>query len=160
MMSKHWKGLFIKDVLQITGKDDVFSVCWDVANKWVDEIPIKEGDTIGAGFEDYKVVGVELSKNLFNGKISTDIGVVVRVIKPDEAIKSMRGSYTPINDGCGIVGYYYVCPECKHETEFINCDSGCEKCGFSEPFVDPDRWYELKMSLNDSGVTPTPDSSG
>lgn len=59
----------------------------------------------------------------------------------------MRGIYLPFNDGCGIVGYFYKCPECQHVTAFTDCEKGCEKCGFSEEYVDADDWYDEQMNL-------------
>ncbi len=59
----------------------------------------------------------------------------------------MKGTYIPFNDGYGIIGYSYICPECKHETRFTDCDEGCEKCGFHEPYVDSDEWYAKEMNL-------------
>ena len=58
----------------------------------------------------------------------------------------MRGSYIPFNDGCGIVGYHYVCPECKHVTRFADCEDGCDDCAFSEAYVDPDDWHDAEMA--------------
>lgn len=58
----------------------------------------------------------------------------------------MLGSYLPFNDGFGIVGYGYECPKCGYTTQFTNCEEGCEKCNFSEPFVDPDDWYDDEMA--------------
>lgn len=65
----------------------------------------------------------------------------------------MRGAYIPFNDGCGIVGYGYLCPECGHETLFSDCDDGCESCDFSEPFEDPDEWYDevILFEYNEKG---------
>jgi hypothetical protein len=57
----------------------------------------------------------------------------------------MKGKYIPFNDGFGIVGYGYLCPKCEHETKFTDCEEGCEKCGFSEEYVDPDDWYEKQI---------------
>ena len=57
----------------------------------------------------------------------------------------MKGRYVPFNDGYGIVGFGYVCPECNHESEFTTCEEGCEECEFSEPYVDPDDWYVDQM---------------
>ena len=61
--------------------------------------------------------------------------------------ESMKGQYRPFNDGHGIVGYSYICPSCGHETMFANSEDGCEKCSFSEEYVDPDEWYEEQMRL-------------
>ena len=57
----------------------------------------------------------------------------------------MEGKYIPFNDGYGIVGFEYECPKCKHITLFVTCDVGCEECGFTEPYVDPDDWYEEQL---------------
>lgn len=59
--------------------------------------------------------------------------------------RAMRGSYLPFDDGCGIVGYSYECPECGVSNSFTDCETGCE-CGFSEPYVDPDDWYTEQMA--------------
>ena len=59
----------------------------------------------------------------------------------------MKGQYIPFNDGYGIVGYDYKCPQCGHETRFAFSDEGCEQCGFSEDYVDPDEWYDEQMKL-------------
>jgi len=59
----------------------------------------------------------------------------------------MKGLYSPFNDGYGIVGYHYLCPDCRHVSRFTNCEDGCEKCGFAEEYVDPDEWYEEQMKL-------------
>ena len=61
----------------------------------------------------------------------------------------MIGRYIPFNDGCGIVGYGYLCPECEWHTLFTACDVGCEKCGYFEPYVDPDEWYDELFSRKD-----------
>jgi len=58
----------------------------------------------------------------------------------------MKGQYSPFNDGFGIVGYGYVCPKCKHETLFTDCEQDCKNCGFSEKYEDPDDWYEGEMA--------------
>lgn len=50
----------------------------------------------------------------------------------------MKGDYIPIDDDYGTIGYYYQCPECGKRTPFVGCDEGCQYCGFSEPYVDPD----------------------
>jgi hypothetical protein len=50
----------------------------------------------------------------------------------------MEGKYIPFNDGFGIVGYHYECPKCEHVSQFTDCEQGCEKCGFKEPYEDPD----------------------
>jgi uncharacterized protein (DUF983 family) len=60
----------------------------------------------------------------------------------------MKGQYRPFNDGYGIVGYSYLCPQCGHETMFTNSKNGCEKCGFSEEYVDPDEWYEEHLKAH------------
>jgi len=57
----------------------------------------------------------------------------------------MRGSYIPFHDGYGIVGYNYRCPECDYITTLTDCETGCSKCGFSEPYVDPDEWFEEEI---------------
>ena len=57
----------------------------------------------------------------------------------------MEGQYEPFCDDCGIVGYSYVCPKCNHTTYFTDCEEGCSECGFSEPYEDPDDWYENKI---------------
>ncbi len=57
----------------------------------------------------------------------------------------MKGKYIPFNDGYGIVGYGYLCPECNHETKFTDCQEGCKECKFYEPYVDPDEWYEKEF---------------
>ena len=54
----------------------------------------------------------------------------------------MKGVYIPFNDGWGIVGYGYECPECEHLTQFTSCEEGCEKCGYSEEYVDPNEWHD------------------
>jgi len=54
----------------------------------------------------------------------------------------MKGKYIPFNDGHGIVGYGYECPECKHHSLFADCEQGCESCGFKEEYKDPDDWYD------------------
>lgn len=54
----------------------------------------------------------------------------------------MKGQYIPFNDGYGIVGYHYKCPKCDNVTKFTDCEDGCKKCGYSEPYKDPDDWYE------------------
>lgn len=54
----------------------------------------------------------------------------------------MNGKYIPFNDGYGIVGYHYECPRCSAITKFTDCEEGCEQCGYSEEYVDPDDWYE------------------
>lgn len=60
----------------------------------------------------------------------------------------MKGKYIPFNDGFGIVGWHYKCPKCSHITTFIvDCSEGCEKCGFEEPAVDPNDWYEKRSRL-------------
>ena len=59
----------------------------------------------------------------------------------------MKGLYIPFNDGYGIVGYHYKCPECKHETRFTDCEGGCDECGFTEKYVDPDDWYKEKYPI-------------
>ena len=59
----------------------------------------------------------------------------------------MCGSYTPFCDGYGIVGWHYNCPKCKHETRFSDSEQGCEDCGYSEDYVDPDEWYDYRVSL-------------
>jgi hypothetical protein len=58
----------------------------------------------------------------------------------------MEGIYLPLMYDFGIEGYTYKCPKCSHVNEFADCDEGCGKCGFSEPYVDPDDWYENEMS--------------
>ena len=50
----------------------------------------------------------------------------------------MEGKYIPVNDGFGIIGYHYECPKCGHISNFTDCEQGCEKCNFSEEYVDPD----------------------
>ena len=57
----------------------------------------------------------------------------------------MRGFYRPINDGMGFIGYSYICPECNHETMFVDCETGCEICLFSELYIDADEWYDEEM---------------
>ncbi len=52
----------------------------------------------------------------------------------------MKGRYIPFNDGYGIVGYSYECPECGKVSQFTDCDDGCEHCGFTEDYVDPEEW--------------------
>lgn len=54
----------------------------------------------------------------------------------------MEGKYIPFNDGFGIVGYNYQCPKCSYISTLTVCDDGCDKCGFLEPFEDPDDWFE------------------
>jgi uncharacterized protein (DUF983 family) len=54
----------------------------------------------------------------------------------------MKGKYIPFNDGFGIVGYGYECPECEHHSLFTDCEEGCKKCGFKEPYKDPDDWFD------------------
>ena len=61
----------------------------------------------------------------------------------------MKGRYVPFNDGCGIIGYSYVCPLCNYETRFTDCDEGCEKCGFTEAYVDADDWYDESIKRNE-----------
>ena len=56
----------------------------------------------------------------------------------------MKGEYIPVNDGWGIIGWNYKCPECNHITEFTDCEDGCEECGFSEEYVDPHDLFENK----------------
>ena len=58
----------------------------------------------------------------------------------------MKGKYIPINDGYGIIGFMYNCPMCNHTTPFTDCEEGCEKCDFSEPYVDPDDWYVEQLN--------------
>lgn len=57
----------------------------------------------------------------------------------------MRGSYIPFNDGWGIVGYGYECPECGHITGFTDCETGCERCNYTEDYTDPDDWYDEQI---------------
>ena len=52
----------------------------------------------------------------------------------------MKGEYLSFNDGYGIVGHHYKCPKCDHVTQFQDCEQGCEECGFSESYEDPDEW--------------------
>ena len=54
----------------------------------------------------------------------------------------MRGRYAPISDDTGIIGWMYLCPLCDHWTAFTTCEGGCCECGFTEPYVDPDDWYD------------------
>jgi hypothetical protein len=74
----------------------------------------------------------------------------------------MEGQYRPFNDGYGIVGYSYLCPQCDHETMFTKSDDGCEKCGFFEEYVDPGEWYEeqMKMSIKDRAWNVCKDEQG
>jgi hypothetical protein len=58
----------------------------------------------------------------------------------------MEGLYLPINDGEGIIGYAYVCPQCHSMTAFVSSDDGCGACEYHESHVDPDDWYEQEMS--------------
>lgn len=57
----------------------------------------------------------------------------------------MKGEYLPFNDGWGIVGFSYICPECEYVSQFTDCEEGCQECGFNEPYVDPDDWYEGQL---------------
>jgi hypothetical protein len=59
----------------------------------------------------------------------------------------MKGQYIPISDDFGIIGYYYKCPICNNESQFTDCEIGCNKCGFKEPYVDPDDWHDEQMNL-------------
>ena len=59
----------------------------------------------------------------------------------------MRGKYIPWDDGYGIVGYSYECPECGHETRFTDCEEGCENCCYCEEYVDPD---ELESAIEEA----------
>lgn len=61
----------------------------------------------------------------------------------------MRGEYVPFNDGHGIVGYHYRCPECGCETPFADCEEGCGECDFSEPYEDPDDWHDKLIERRD-----------
>ena len=64
----------------------------------------------------------------------------------------MKGNYIPFNDGYGIVGYHYECPECGSVSSFQDCEEGCISCGFNEPYVDPDDWHDewlLKRQLEE-----------
>ena len=57
----------------------------------------------------------------------------------------MEGIYIPFN--CEMTeSYHYKCPKCKHETRFTDCEQGCEKCYFTEKYVDPDDWYKEQMN--------------
>lgn len=58
----------------------------------------------------------------------------------------MKGRYIPFSDGFGFVGYSYVCPNCNHETPLVDCEEGCDWCGFTEEYVDPDDWYDKEMN--------------
>ena len=58
---------------------------------------------------------------------------------------NMEGHYLPFGDGCGIVGYIYVCPKCNHESMFTDCEQGCEKCYHTEEYVCADDWYTEEM---------------
>jgi hypothetical protein len=57
----------------------------------------------------------------------------------------MEGQYIPFDDEYGIVGYGYKCPKCNRVSQFTDCEEGCSTCGFSEPYVDQDDWYEEEM---------------
>lgn len=72
----------------------------------------------------------------------------------------MDGKYIPIGDDYGIIGFEYECPKCKHVTSFTDCETGCEKCKFSEPYTDPDNWYEaeLKKPVNERAWNNGPPS--
>lgn len=60
----------------------------------------------------------------------------------------MQGKYIPYSDGFGIIGFSYECPKCSHITDFHDCEQGCEECKHSEPYTDPDHWYEEELKKN------------
>ena len=57
----------------------------------------------------------------------------------------METNFNTINDGCGIIGIGYYCPECKRESMFVDYDiiekTGCPNCGHKETFTDEQKEY-------------------
>ena len=57
----------------------------------------------------------------------------------------MKTNFITIDDGCGIVGIAYKCPECKKVSMFVIHDDieedGCEHCGHKETFTDEQKIY-------------------
>lgn len=59
---------------------------------WVDELPIKVGETIKVinnGLT-YKITGIEMSRNLTNGKINHSVGLVVKEIKEWKQLEYLK----------------------------------------------------------------------
>lgn len=52
----------------------------------------------------------------------------------------MKGKYIPFSDDYGIVGYHFICPQCKYENQF-STNECCEKCDFEQDYVDPDDYF-------------------
>ena len=46
----------------------------------------------------------------------------------------MKGELLFVNDGWGIIGCHYECPECSHISKFIDEEElqECTMCGFKE----------------------------
>ena len=67
----HWNNLVFRDEFNITGRGKVV-----VVELKGEEINL--GDTISYSGEMYKISGIEMSKNLFNGKTNPLVGLILR----------------------------------------------------------------------------------
>jgi len=56
----------------------------------------------------------------------------------------MKGTYIPINDGTGIIGFSFKCPQCNHLNLFSSNES-CDACDLEQSYEDPDEWYDMEM---------------
>ena len=96
-----------------------------------------------------KVITYEIFANLVGDKCSECGRTREELIKLQEyKVDEMQGSYSKEYSCCNeILEYKYVCPKCKHETEFPDCECErgckCEECGFSESHVCPEVWFDV-----------------
>lgn len=81
---KTWDNLKISSELNISGRGKILTVDLLgnglVSDEWVDDIIIRVNDSVTYNNEIYNIRGIELSRNLLNGKVSRFIGLVVRSI--------------------------------------------------------------------------------
>jgi hypothetical protein len=83
-----WINLKVEDKFHITGRGDVVVVNLKenniVTENWLENIPIEIGHVLVYEGEDYKVVGVETTRDVLRGYLNTTVGVLIKKIVNEE----------------------------------------------------------------------------
>ncbi len=81
---KHWDKLIIDSEVNITGRGLVLTTNLKrnglTDSDWVDDVQISKGDTLTYNDVVYEIRNVEMFSNLFDGKKSSNLGLVVKKI--------------------------------------------------------------------------------
>jgi hypothetical protein len=79
-----WTNLIFDDEFHIVGRGLIVVVDLSkngyTEESWIRSGPIKTGDNVTYKGEDYRITGIELTKNLLNGFNSVRLGLMIKKI--------------------------------------------------------------------------------